>query len=670
MLNGAQLEDHEAQLQVGQLYPSPDGRFIYGVGGVLAYDLKPLGAIQRTTALDLAGGSRRLVPVDGNVSYREAKQDISFHIAGDGRPLFKIAGPEPSRGGGQPTMPPDRRYFLVPGAKMLGFVPETDDKIVVRRFDLDDGIEKSGLDYLYVSSRPSLTARKGGEFAYTVTAKSKKGGVQVRLETGPDGMKATPAGVVSWKVPAGFADRSADVVLTVTDASGQEVFHTFKIAIVAADGSPLPPKAAPRNPGDGDLLPDEMPEFVGKDFKGPARGPFVKPAPLAPPAPVLTKPAPPIVEKTGPAPPSLLGTIKPAPLKADREERMLPSTVEDACFGGGGRFFILHLPKERKLAIFDVNEARIVKYLPLADDNIRFAAGMDKLFVVYIDKNLIQRFSLATFEKEVLVPLPVEGQVKSIATGPAAAGLLLVRYGEQPTPGVSPVVFIDPVTFKRRDIGKQMPFHSADEAYHYRASPDGSVFGGWVTSQTQSMSSIVVTGDSAKVFGGPMSGSVVPAADNTLVSAGGLFTSECRPLEGDKSNPKFRLRVPSLTGRYYLTCPGGGGAQHNTGVDAGKPTTVYLIGDARPLAVLSGVELFVSNEAWTRSDFTQDKRILFVPDAKLIALIPASGDRLVLHRFDVDEALQKADVDYLFVISRPSLDVRKRDKLHAPTPRR
>jgi hypothetical protein len=48
--------------------------------------------------------------------------------------------------------------------------------------------------------------------------------------------------------------------------------------------------------------------------------------------------------------------------------------------------------------------------------------------------------------------------------------------------------------------------------------------------------------------------------------------------------------------------------------------------------------------------------VLFVPDAKLIAVVPPSRDRIVLHRFDVEAALDRAEIDYLFVTSRPPVD--------------
>jgi hypothetical protein len=356
--------------------------------------------------------------------------------------------------------------------------------------------------------------------------------------------------------------------------------------------------------------------------------------------------------KLPPAPPAPVGGLKPAPLKADRDELALPASIADACIGGGGRYFILHLPQHRRLAIFDVNVAKVVKYLALADDNVKFAAGMDKLFVISADKGVIQRFNLATFEKEVTARLPLQGTVLAIATGSAASGPLLVHYARGDGQG-APVTFLDPVSFNELNFDKPGGV-LGNSVFHYRASPDGTVFGSWVTVHSQSMGSIVLAGKTAKLYGGEMAGSVVPGTDNTLVTAGGLYTPECKLIGGDKDGPRYHLRVPSQGGRFYITCPGGGGAQFNTGeLDTGKPVRIYLMGDARPIATLKDAELPASNEAWTGSDFTQDKRVLFVPDGKLIAIIPRSNDRLVLHRFDIDEAMDKAGIHYLFVVSRP-----------------
>ena len=45
----------------------------------------------------------------------------------------------------------------------------------------------------------------------------------------------------------------------------------------------------------------------------------------------------------------------------------------------GGRYLVLHLPEKRQLAVFDVNRAAVVRHIPVADDDVVFAAGLDRL---------------------------------------------------------------------------------------------------------------------------------------------------------------------------------------------------------------------------------------------------------------------------------------------------
>lgn len=90
-------------------------------------------------------------------------------------------------------------------------------------------MEKSGVDYLVIASSPPPAAKKGTLDAYRLAVKSKKGGVTSRLESGPPGMKLSPKGVLTWRVPPDFAEDQADVFITVRDAGGREVFQKFRI---------------------------------------------------------------------------------------------------------------------------------------------------------------------------------------------------------------------------------------------------------------------------------------------------------------------------------------------------------------------------------------------------------------------------------------------------------
>src|SRR5207237_6735731 len=115
-------------------------------------------------------------------------------------------------------------------------------------------------------------------------------------------------------------------------------------------------------------------------------------------------------DETEPAPGGVY-SIKPPALTADRVEKALPSTVASVAVGGGGRYLVLHMPEVRKLAVFDVNEAKIAHQIPLAEENILFTAGLDKLIVVFPDKNLLQRWSMTTGQRETSGVLQSRGTV-------------------------------------------------------------------------------------------------------------------------------------------------------------------------------------------------------------------------------------------------------------------
>ena len=67
-------------------------------------------------------------------------------------------------------------------------------------------------------------------FKYEVKVKSLKGGVKIKLESGPKGMKISSSGVVTWRTSRKTAE-SEDVILSISDSSGREITHAFKIVL-------------------------------------------------------------------------------------------------------------------------------------------------------------------------------------------------------------------------------------------------------------------------------------------------------------------------------------------------------------------------------------------------------------------------------------------------------
>ena len=133
--------------------------------------------------------------------------------------------------GNQQDLPFDKRVFFVPDANLFILLPNTNDRLVLHRMNVEEALEKSGLDYLFVTSQPPLIAMKGTTLSYQIIVKSKKGGVRYKLESGSQGMEIDAAGKLTWPVPLGFAEPEASAIVAITDAAGQQRYHTFALSV-------------------------------------------------------------------------------------------------------------------------------------------------------------------------------------------------------------------------------------------------------------------------------------------------------------------------------------------------------------------------------------------------------------------------------------------------------
>ena len=124
----------------------------------------------------------------------------------------------------------DQRLHFLPAAKLVVAIPNTNDRLVLYPFDPEAALEKSNVDYLVVTSRPPPSAKKGQEYVYTLSVKSKKGGVTYKLDSGPKGMAIDGAGKLTWTPPAD-ADAENDVIVTVKDAGGGETIESFRVGV-------------------------------------------------------------------------------------------------------------------------------------------------------------------------------------------------------------------------------------------------------------------------------------------------------------------------------------------------------------------------------------------------------------------------------------------------------
>lgn len=338
-----------------------------------------------------------------------------------------------------------------------------------------------------------------------------------------------------------------------------------------------------------------------------------------------------------PADPSAVAIAAP-PLTEDRVVKKLPEVFTDVVVGGGGRYLIFHMPKLKQLAVFDFNEAKVTKYIPLAEEGIAFAAGLDCVVIALKKSGKLERWSLTTFELEKSVSSPVREEIGSLALGHSSNGPLAID-GQ----------FFDPATFKRLPIvdkdGKDASIGGG-----LVASGDGTVFTRWGGNGGASFtidSGVVKRWDCGETW------HLLPGPDGQRVYTGKGFVTRTL-LRASADDEGYGYCLPAVRGDYFLS------VVPDETVRKGKAGgfAVHLRGVKQPVVKMDKLAHGLIVDQFGRDHYAMWKRVFFVPDAKVIAVLPSSNDQVVLYKVDPDAELEKSGQDYLLVTSQPPSDVK------------
>lgn len=348
---------------------------------------------------------------------------------------------------------------------------------------------------------------------------------------------------------------------------------------------------------------------------------------------VVNEPTEPIVrsDADGMAPPDDPGVvdIKPTSI-VGHVTKMLPDAAIDLKLGGGGRFLIFSLPKLKKLAVFDVTEARIVHYIPVAEDKFVFAAGLQKLVIGLTSKGLLERWNLLTGEKELSRAIPNAADVNSVIIGAGATGPFVVNSQ------LFDIGSLKPTPIKLSN-GIPPPWSPV--------STDGTVYGGWKPNQSPGeSSSFIIRGNELVRTNAGGVGHVVPGPDGRILfTADGIFTTDFKRVPGGLERSYC---IAATEGDFYLTL------DSSQGKNPGS-MSLYLVGNDQPLVKNLGIAHSIHFDAWDREFFGPWRRIHFIPRAELIVVFPPSNDRLELYHLDLNGAMEASGLDYLLVTSQP-----------------
>ena len=134
----------------------------------------------------------------------------------------------------------------------------------------------------------------------------------------------------------------------------------------------------------------------------------------------------------------------------------LPGTISDVACGGGGRFLLLSLKNIRKLAVFDVNAADVVKMISLPSRQALVAAGARKLLILFPDERLLQRWDLRSLQREGgMRHSPIRSSIRRLVLGSDSDGPALAYWyvGSARAGSQSRLSFINLDTLKVMKIG-------------------------------------------------------------------------------------------------------------------------------------------------------------------------------------------------------------------------
>jgi hypothetical protein len=324
----------------------------------------------------------------------------------------------------------------------------------------------------------------------------------------------------------------------------------------------------------------------------------------------------------------------------------LPEPLSAFHLGGGGRYIICQLPKAKLLAVVDLTMGRIVKQLPLPSDDARFVAGNDLLLIIQPAQGLVQSYSLHNFERQNIGKLSAE-PIKHLRMGYASSGPLWVW-----SPGKE-IYAMDTETLKPIVLRGVKRTGQERHDYDIRVSPDGKTLTTWhggIGPAGFELSRLVgnTLVDAGSEGGYSHNGRYFqPNADGSLmlchVAKGFVLSGNLKPRQCDLVEDAFP--IVTADPRYFLGVKSFDERQIKGG-NAPTPTIrvqVFAASNLQPIYTMKDVELNLR---------AKEPSVVFLPQQKLLAVIPETPDRVIIRALDLSELAAGGEGE-LAVISVP-----------------
>jgi hypothetical protein len=422
-------------------------------------------------------------------------------------------------------------------------------------------------------------------------------------------------------------------ILWLSDASGREFFHTFKVDI-SKDAAPTKPIV---------VLPH--PEVVKKPSTVPAPTSSQSTASLAP---VAVAPAATMIVVVPAGTSSHPASAAANGAASARDTIALPGMVDDLCAGGDGKYLVAFIKSARQVVVIDVIQRRIAKYIQVDDEQTLVAAGRTK-FVIYQRKlATLSRYALATGERELVVSAG-DFIVARVLMGACSEGPVVLVPREY---GTGDRRILDLATLKptlRRQPAEPDLYDRAITASTRISSDGATIFASGRAFSIVALDSGIRSNErSGDIWG-------IPTADGRFLCAGDHFFSRSGQLLGAEHEARASgsaVLIPAVSGSLVLKVP------YSYDRDPVKPIELLAQGRTVPISEFSDISApkgFGPPITHRGRALSIAQQVFFIPVLNTIAMLSSNKDGIELRKFEWNQVLAKTTRDDPIVVSAAPL---------------
>lgn len=329
----------------------------------------------------------------------------------------------------------------------------------------------------------------------------------------------------------------------------------------------------------------------------------------------------------------------------------IPGVITNTARAGAGRYLLVSCASSLQLFIVEVDRAVVVKTLKMPSSTTLVSGTQNHFFLLDPLMSRLTRFSLETCEPDLAVAVPINVSIKSMASGEASDGPLLLSGVTTESKNKKGIwTFLDTQRLKVIPVNQPNITAISESTMIIRASANGKVFGAWEPFVSPSGIYIGTLIDRNLTFQSSrdVADHVLPNADGSYILTGrcGILNATNAYEVKDKTNQGafFATSHP----QFYLTFPRIDDSPYSPIVLRG--VSVHQFGAQYPLARLPFTSTdFPDSDVFRKAnELTLDQRLYFDLESNLLVAIPKTNDRIHIQPFDLIAAIKKTSSDYFF----------------------